>query len=87
MKNSGQGKKLFVRRILVAVALALSIGAPAATVKAAASHHCGWQTGCAAGPVVCLDKETGKEIGCEPYTGHKIEDADDGWQTGLPHTD
>jgi hypothetical protein len=87
MKNSRQGKKMFVRRILVAIALTLSIGAPAATVKAAAGHHCGWQTGYCAEPVVCVDKETGKEVKCDPYTGQKTEDADDGWQTGLAHTD
>ena len=87
MKTPRHGKRLFIRRVLVALALALSIGAPAATVRAAGGHNCGWQTGCSTTPVVCVDKETGKEVKCDPYTAAKGEDVDDGWQTIIAHTD
>jgi hypothetical protein len=94
MKTSGQGKRFILRRILVALALAISVAAPSTSLRAAAGHSCGWQTGCKADPVVCVDKESGKEVPCtpaqekgdsedfciDPATGQVVHC---GWQTGF----
>jgi hypothetical protein len=92
-----QARKHLVRRIVVGLVMLLSLAAPAASVKAAGGGSCGWQTGCRELPVVCIDKETGKETPCPPATGEKggsgnkdfcIDPATGqvvscGWQTGF----
>ncbi len=67
MKTPRQAKKFVFRRILAAVVLALSFAASSSSsVRVAAGQSCGWQTGCRELPVVCVVKETGKEIPCSP---------------------
>jgi hypothetical protein len=95
MKTPGQGKKFIFRRIVAALALALSLAASSSAVQSAAGEACGWQTGCAAHVVVCLDKGSGKEIACPPTADtvyiHGAKDPlggeADGWQTGIPNGD
>jgi hypothetical protein len=95
MNTPRQGKKLLFRRVLVALAMALTVAAPAVVVQRAGGNSCGWQTGCRELPLVCVDKETGKEAPCPPPTV-KGEDNEDlcihpstgqvvncGWQTGF----
>ena len=92
MKNPRQGNKFVFRRVLAALAIALSFAASSATSSSqlAAGGSCEWQTGCGHFPVVCVDKESGKEVSCPPaadQTGQKGENVNEGWQTGLANGD
>jgi hypothetical protein len=92
MKMPRQGKKFLFRRVLVALALALTVAAPASVLRSAGGNSCGWQTGCRELPMVCLDKDTGKEVKCPPVVVQNVEEGEGenvngGWQTGLANVD
>lgn len=102
MKTPRQGTKFLFRRVLVALALALMVIAPASVVRSAGGNSCGWQTGCRQLPGVCIDKETGKDAPCPAPTdeiggtGAKEDFCFDpatglvvncGWQTGFAAAD
>jgi hypothetical protein len=82
MKTPRPDRKLFFRRILVALVLALSVAAPSTALRAAAGHSCGWQTGCREFPMVCVDKESGKEVPCPPM--EICLDAETGKEVSCP---
>jgi hypothetical protein len=87
MKNPRSGTKFVFRRILVALALALSVGSPATSLRAAADKSCESRTDCAPLPVKCFDKEGTTQVPCPENAETNSEKFDEGWQTGFAHAD